>query len=148
MPEKLPVKKMGFSPKPRTKHFFWNAGLYLTPFVFAGVLIVWGHLLAPWMVIGGAILVLGLFVGAGILHIKENGGLSNYVRAHLWSSISLIVLFACVILGTTIYLAMRPTRLIGTTNTPKQDKPEKSATEPPKGRHRMESLKGHLSIPS
>ncbi len=109
MPNKAPttsVTRLGL--KPRTKHIVWKAGLYLTPFVFAGILILWGHLLAPWMVITGAIVVLILFTWAGYLHVMESGGPGDYIRGHLWGSISLIVLFSCVILGTVVYLAMRP----------------------------------------
>jgi hypothetical protein len=67
------------------------------------------------MVAGGAAIVLALFAWGGYLHIKENGGLPEYIRGHLLGSISLIVLFSCVILGTGMYLAMRPD---SKTNTP------------------------------
>ncbi len=63
------------------------------------------------MVILSAVVVLGLFSFAGLSHLKEFGGLkfiNGYIGQHLWASISLIVLFCCVVLGTGMYLKMRP----------------------------------------
>lgn len=88
-----------------------EAGLYLAPFAYALIIDRWGSKIPAWVVILSALLVLSLFAIAAVHKVKQSGGvqqLETYIRTHLWASISFIVLVCCVILGTTIYVVMRP----------------------------------------
>jgi hypothetical protein len=110
-------------PKSLTKQRLCKVGLYLTPFVYAAFLVEWGNSLPAWGVILSGCVVIGIFVLAGLLHLKEIGGwkrVEEYIQSHLWSSIAAIVALCCVIMGTWIYLAVRPhpkTTLIASGNT-------------------------------
>jgi hypothetical protein len=127
------------------KRIALNVGLYLTPFVFAAALVLWGNLLSAWVVILSGCFVFGLVVFAVTLHLRDIGGrarLEAYIHDHLWSSIFAIVIVCCLILGTGTYLYVRPPHVKTEANkpvsvsapsppTPTNDKP----TIPPTDKH-------------
>jgi hypothetical protein len=121
-----------------TKHHLWRLGAYLTPFVYAAVLILWPHSLPAWLVILAGILVLSLFVTAGLLHIRDLGGwtrMEAYIHSHLLPSIAAIVILCCLIFGTGAYLMFRPSRMANTqvakAGVPRDDPQDKPAPPPP-----------------
>jgi hypothetical protein len=129
------------SSKPPTQDYLWRVGAYLTPFVYAGWLMLWPHSLPAWLVILAAISVLSLFVTAGLLQIRDMGGwarLESHIRRYLLPSIAAIVIICCLIVGTGIYLTVRPPHVKTTAHnappsTPAPDKPEPPPTDAPKG---------------
>src|ERR1035437_429322 len=95
----------------RAKHIAWKTGLYLTPFVYAAVLALWGASLSKTVVIIAAIFAVGLYLVAGLLHIRDIGGfawLGKNFQDHPAPYVSAAVLLICVILGTGVYVAVRP----------------------------------------
>lgn len=97
--------------KPRAKHYAWKAGLYLTPFLYAAVLTKWGNDFSASLIIAMGCVVVGLFLAAGLLHLRDIGGrrwLRENFHTHPVPYVLAIVVVCCVVLGTSVYLAVRP----------------------------------------
>lgn len=89
------------------KQTLWRVGLYLAPFAFALVLLRWGNLFPAWLVIVFSVAVIVLFSLAGFIHVKERGFRDHFHENPVLYVVS-IALLSCVVLGTVMYLAMRP----------------------------------------
>jgi hypothetical protein len=121
-------------PRPKAKHLLWKAGLYLTSFVFALVLLKWGDRIPTSLVAVSLCVVSGLFVLAAFLHVRDIGGwghLHGYIQDHLLVSMSAIVIFGCLIVGTGIYLAMRHPHASVSASRTMQPMPASAPLNPP-----------------
>jgi hypothetical protein len=89
---------------------FWRVGVYLLTALYATVLTIWGHSLSLSLVLVLGVAMVLAFALSGYFQVKSIGGWSGvegYIQTHLWSSMSAIVTFCCLIIGTGIYLAVR-----------------------------------------
>jgi len=102
---------MAEEPKiPRTKHHLWRLGAYLTPFVYAAVLLLWPHALPATLVICAGIFVVGLFLAAAVLHLRDVGAvkrLEGFIHSHVWYSVGIIASICCIAVGGMSYLLPR-----------------------------------------
>jgi hypothetical protein len=97
-----------FSQHDKAVKNYWKAGLYLANSVFAFLLIRYGNLFSDGFTISASIIVIGVFLFAGVTRIRrlsDGSRLKAYIKDHeAWA---LILLAIFLIAGTMSYVAYR-----------------------------------------
>jgi hypothetical protein len=124
MPEDQPfeMSEKPSSPKGRWKWLLFKVGAYMTPLVYAAILEKWGRFLSTAVIMTAGVVVLLIFWAAAIIHFKDIGGwkrVRGNLRDHPIPYVVAIVLFSCTIVGTCVYLAVRPSRGSMTVQNPR-----------------------------